>query len=90
MALTAEVQSGVEYLEQFAALLKLQGIAVTYEVRHSMEPAREIIAAAARLGPDLIVMGAHGHKGFKDLVFGNTINAVRHGLDVPVLIVRAR
>jgi len=33
-------------------------------------------------------MGAHGHGGFKDLIFGNTINPVRHDLDIPMLIVR--
>ena len=90
MALTAEVQSGGVYLEQFANLLKQQGIAVTYEIVHSIAPAAEIIKAAARIKPDLVVMGAHGHKGIKDLVFGNTINAVRHGVEAPVLIVRAR
>jgi len=38
--------------------------------------------------PDLIVMGAHGHKGLKDLIFGTTISAVRHNLKVPLLVVR--
>jgi len=35
-------------------------------------------------------MGAHGHKGLKDLIFGTTINAVRHNLDLPLLVVRGR
>jgi manganese transport protein len=39
------------------------------------------------LHPDLIVMGAHGHRGMKDLLLGNTINAVRHEVDAPVLVV---
>jgi manganese transport protein len=33
-------------------------------------------------------MGAHGHSGIKDLIFGATINAVRHELEAPILIVR--
>ena len=33
-------------------------------------------------------MGAHGHGGLKDLIFGTTISPVRHHLDVPMLIVR--
>ncbi len=37
---------------------------------------------------DLLVMGAHGHKGFKDLLFGTTVDAVRHAVNIPVLIVR--
>ncbi|RZL16986.1 MAG: iron/manganese transporter [Pedobacter sp.] len=37
---------------------------------------------------ELLVMGAHGHKVLKDLIFGTTVNAVRHKVKVPVLIVR--
>ena len=33
-------------------------------------------------------MGAHGHKGIQDIVFGQTINGVRHDLDIPLLIVK--
>ncbi|WP_309915789.1 MULTISPECIES: universal stress protein [unclassified Arcicella] len=34
-------------------------------------------------------MGAHGHKGLKDLLYGATINQVRHLVKVPVLIIPA-
>lgn len=37
---------------------------------------------------DLLVMGAHGHRGIADLVFGTTIDAVRHTVKIPVLIVK--
>jgi manganese transport protein len=37
---------------------------------------------------DLLVMGAHGHKFFKDLIFGATVDVVRHRVGIPVLIVR--
>ncbi len=36
---------------------------------------------------DFLVMGAHGHKGFKDLIFGTTVDAVRHKIKIPVLII---
>lgn len=36
----------------------------------------------------LLVMGAHGHKGLKDLIFGTTVDSVRHKVTIPVLIVR--
>jgi manganese transport protein len=35
----------------------------------------------------LLVMGAHKHKGWKDYFFGETIEAVRHNVSIPVLIV---
>jgi manganese transport protein len=37
---------------------------------------------------DLLVMGAHGHKGIKDAIFGATIDAVRHQLSIPIFVVR--
>lgn len=36
---------------------------------------------------DLLVIGAHGHSGVKDMIFGETINSLRHELKIPVLIV---
>ena len=37
---------------------------------------------------DLLVLGAHGHRGIKDLIFGTTINAVRHRVSIPILVVK--
>ncbi len=37
---------------------------------------------------DLLVMGAHGHRALKDIIFGTTLDAVRHNVKVPVLIVK--
>jgi manganese transport protein len=36
---------------------------------------------------DLLVMGTHGHKGFKDLVFGTTVDSVRHRIKIPLFII---
>jgi manganese transport protein len=37
---------------------------------------------------DLLVMGSHGHRALKDLLFGATVDAVRHRVKVPVLVVK--
>ncbi|HXB10909.1 MAG TPA: divalent metal cation transporter, partial [Bacteroidia bacterium] len=37
---------------------------------------------------DLLVMGVHGHKTLKDLIFGTTIDKLRHKIKIPLLIVR--
>ena len=87
---TAEVVAGEQYLGRIARDLALQGINVEAIVRYSRDPKSEIVRCAKELQPDLIVMGAHGHKGLKDLIFGTTINAVRHNLDIPLLVVRDR
>src|SRR5579871_4950603 len=85
---TAEVEAGEQYLETIAGSLRQQGLAVETAVYHSVSPRREIVRYARQIRPDLIIMGAHGHGGLKDLIFGTTINPVRHHLDVPILTVR--
>jgi manganese transport protein len=88
LASTAEVEAGAQYLRRIAAQLENQSVAVEMVVRHSRSPKKEIVRYAEELKPDLVVMGAHGHKGLKDIIFGTTINAVRHKLKVPLLVVR--
>jgi manganese transport protein len=85
---SAEVEAGREYLEEITSRLREQGIETEVLVSHSRVPHEEIIRCARTLKPDLLVMGAHGHKGLQDLVLGTTINSVRHNLDIPLLIVQ--
>jgi manganese transport protein len=84
---TAEIKEGQDYLRNVVASLREQQVEVEVVIRHGNSPARQITAAAHELRPDLIVMASHGHRGFKDLIFGTTINSVRHGIKVPLLIV---
>jgi manganese transport protein len=88
-ASTAEVEAGTEYLDRIAQTLRNQHIAVETSIVHSTSPTKSIVSYAREISPDLVIMGAHGHGGIKDLIFGNTINPVRHALDVPMLVVRA-
>jgi manganese transport protein len=85
---TAEVEAGEQYLDRIAQSLRDQEISVETSISHSSSPKKEIVRYAREIHPDLVIMGAHGHGGIKDLIFGNTINPVRHDLDVPMLIVR--
>jgi manganese transport protein len=85
---TAEVAAGQKYLDEIVQSLQAESIEVETEVVHSPNPKHEIISYAQQVKPDLVIMGAHGHKGLKDLIFGNTIDPVRHALNVPILVVR--
>jgi len=85
---TAEVEAGQEYLDRIAESLRKDGVQVITAVTHSPNPKREIVHYARQIAPDLLIMGAHGHRRLKDLIFGNTINPVRHDLKIPILIVR--
>jgi manganese transport protein len=87
LASDAEVESGKEYFESIVRALEEQGIHAELTILHGQRPTKAIVTAALELDADLIVMGAHGHRAFKDLVFGNTINGVRHEVKVPVLVV---
>jgi manganese transport protein len=85
---TAEVEAGRQYLDSLVDSLAEMRIDVETAIRHGSNPRKEIVRYAREISPDLLVMGAHGHGGIKDLIFGNTINPVRHQLDIPILVVR--
>lgn len=48
---------------------------------------KEIPRLVKEAGADLLIIGAHGHTGMKDWLYGETIDAVRHQLKIPVLVV---
>jgi manganese transport protein len=86
---TAEVEAGREYIDEVVESLREYHIDVETAVRHSSDPKREIVRYAQEMKADLLVMGAHGHGALKDLIFGDTINPVRHALKIPILVVRS-
>lgn len=51
-------------------------------------PTKEIIKLAERSGIDLIVLGSHGHTGWKRLLLGSTAHAVALHANCSVEIVR--
>jgi manganese transport protein len=85
---TAEVEAGRQYLDRVVSALSQMNIDVETAIRHGSRPRTEIVAYAQEISADLLVMGAHGHRRLKDLIFGTTIDPVRHALKVPILVVR--
>jgi len=81
-----ESQKDKEKLELLVTQLKEKGFESEgiLGFRHS---AKEIIRIVKEEKADMLVLGAHGHTGLKDFIYGETINAVRHELKIPVLIV---
>jgi len=86
---TEEILSGEEYFGGIIESLAASGIRAELTIQHGVTPTNAIVNKAREIHPDLIVMGAHGHRGIKDVIFGNTINAVRHQVAAPVLVVGA-
>ncbi len=50
-------------------------------------PRKAIPQIVKNANADVLVMGAHGHKALMDFILGSSVDAVRHQLDIPVLVV---
>lgn len=81
-----ETRSDMEKLENYGAQLKLKGYKVETEIGFRNR-IKEIVRIVHDSNADLLVIGAHGHTGLKDFIYGATVNAVRHELKIPVLII---
>ena len=53
------------------------------------DPATEILAAAERIGADLIVLGTHGRTGISRLLMGSVAENVVRRATVPVMLAKA-
>ncbi|MEZ5045416.1 MAG: Nramp family divalent metal transporter [Chitinophagaceae bacterium] len=82
-----EYEEDINYLKNYVELIKPLHKQVSYELGYRNRIS-EIVRICNDQEVDLLVMGAHGHKGFLDLLYGQTIDQVRHQLDVPVLVVK--
>lgn len=81
-----ESQSDRRKLEEYAATLEENGFRVNYLLGYG-SPKKIIPQIIRQANVDLLVMGTHGHRGIKDLIFGQTVDYVRHHVSVPLLIV---
>ena len=88
LAESEEMKDDRAYLESSAETLRQRGLKVDTFLALG-DPAQGILKAAQDRQCDLIAMTAHGHRLLGDLLFGSTINEVRHKAQVPVLLVRA-
>lgn len=83
-----EMQEDRAYLDQLQGQLAAEGYTVS--TQHSFgEPSEEILRAALLQRCDLIAMTTHGHRWLSDLIYGNTIDKVRHETAIPIFVVRA-
>ena len=82
-----ETQSDTENLEKYQQNLAELGYKATPHIGFG-GTAKAIAEISNQNHIELLVMGAHGHKGLKDLIFGTTVDSVRHKVAIPVLIVR--
>jgi manganese transport protein len=74
------------YLNSFVERYKAEGIPAQFIIGGG-EPKEEIIRIAKVENLELIIAGSHGHKFISDIIYGSTIDGVRHGLQLPVLAI---
>lgn len=82
-----ETGDDAERLDQYVKLLEQQGCRAETYLGFG-NPKQSIPKAVRQFDADLLVLGAHGHRFLKDLIFGTTVDAVRHNVNIPVFIVR--
>ncbi len=81
-----ESESDRHYLQAYKRQLEDLGYTVTVQLGFGSP--KKIIPKIVNAGNfDLLVMGSHGHKWFKDILFGTTVDSVRHRVSIPVFIV---
>ena len=82
-----ETQNDQVIIDKYVALLTEKGY-ITNGVLGFKDRVGEIARIVNENNCDLLVIGSHGHKTAKDWLFGETINSVRHRINIPVFIAR--
>ncbi len=81
-----ETRKDQEQLDAYLQQLKDKNIVATGILGFN-DRAKEIVRIVKANNADMLVIGGHGHTGLKDLLYGQTVGAVRHELKIPVLVV---
>ena len=81
-----ETRNDKERMDSYVAQLQERGLNAEGYIGYKNR-AKEIVRIVKGINADMLVMGAHGHTGLKDFIYGQTVNTVRHELKIPVLIV---
>jgi nucleotide-binding universal stress UspA family protein len=88
LAESEEMKRDRAYLEKRQRELSSEGFSCD-AVLALGEPSDEIIKLASTRDVDLIAMSTHGHRFISDILYGATVDKVRHAVDVPVLLLRS-
>jgi manganese transport protein len=81
-----ETRNDEARLQLYVKQLQEQGLTATSHLGF-VNRAGEIIRIIKESQADMLVIGAHRHSGIKDWLYGETINSVRHELNIPILVV---
>ena len=82
-----EARKDQDHIDEYVKLLAEQGYKATGILGFKNRSA-EIARIIKENNCDLLIIGSHGHKAALDWILGETINSVRHMIDIPVFIAR--
>jgi manganese transport protein len=83
-----ETSGDERYLAEVVHVLEDMGYTARSVLLHGPDRAGQLVAQLKRAPVDLLVVGSHGHGLVRDLLYGQTVDKVRHALEVPMLIAR--
>lgn len=89
LAESQEMKDDRTYLEKRVRELTAEGFSCE-AVLALGEPSDEIIKLAREKDIDLIAMTTHGHRFISDILYGATVDKVRHQVGVPVLLLKVK
>ncbi|CAN5516174.1 Nramp family divalent metal transporter [soil metagenome] len=81
-----ETRKDMERLEEYGVQLRNMGYTTEIHLGYNNR-VHEIVRIVNEASADMLVMGSHRHSGLKDILYGETVDQVRHKLSIPVLIV---
>jgi nucleotide-binding universal stress UspA family protein len=88
-AVSPEIAEDKAYLAKICDEFAASGIPAQTELAYG-NPARQIVSWIEEKGCDLVAMSTHGHRLLADVFLGATATRVRHSVDVPVLLLKAK
>lgn len=84
-----EMHEDKDYLNRISSEIRGKGLEVRTQLALG-NPPKEILRVARETSCDIIAMGSHGHRLLGDIFHGSTVYAVRHGSNVPVLVIPSK
>jgi nucleotide-binding universal stress UspA family protein len=88
-AVSKEVTEDRAYLAKVKDELDSKGVFAQTELAFG-DPATEIIKWVRKRGCSLVAMSTHGHRFIADFFLGTAADTVRHEVEVPVLLIKAK
>jgi len=76
-----------ELLLEYVRMLNDKGYQVVSKLGFG-KPGKSIAKTVNDGHFDILIMGTHGHHTFKDLLFGTTVDQVRHEIKIPLFIIK--